>query len=210
MTKYTITLELEEGVNKETGEPRDAEKIIKYIQLSLQQAITRADVLLLKADVKTGKASVSGGSSARMGSTPGRKPVNRPKIEQWIRDHITAGPSTQGTVGLAGVDKQGKPLKDSPNRIYIHRLMADPPDGVGISLLGIQKVLGELEREGYLERGFAAGAPFYELIRPLEEPGRVGVRGRPVTEREAYEDDAAGSATPMELDMSEEELEEED
>lgn len=195
MTKYTIVLELEEGVDKNTGEPRDSEKIVKYLQLSLQQAITRADVILLRADVKEGKASAAGGSSARNGSTPGRKPVNRPKIEQWIRENVTAGPSTQGTTGLNGVDKQGKPLIDSPNRIYMHRLMANPPEGVGISLIGIQKVLGELEREGYLERGFASGAPFYELIRPLEEPGKVGVRGRPLDE----------GATPMELDFEDEE-----
>jgi len=183
VTKYTIVLELEEGVDKTTGEPRSSEKIVKYLQLSIQQAVTRADVLLLRADVKEGKASASGGSSARRdGSTPGRKPTNRPKIEQWIRDNVTAGPSTQGTVGLMGVDKEGKPRTDSANRVYIHRLMADPPEGVGVSMLGIQKVLGELEREGYLERGFAAGAPFYELIRPLEEPGKVGVRGRPIEE----------------------------
>ena len=73
MTKYTIVLELEEGVDKTTGEPRDSAKIVKYLQLSLQQAVTRADVILLRADVKEGKASAAGGSSARNGSTPGRK-----------------------------------------------------------------------------------------------------------------------------------------
>lgn len=193
MTKYTITLELDEGVNRKTGEERTTEQIVKYVQLSLQQALTRAEVLVLRADVKEGKASAAGGSSARSGSTPGRKPTNRPKVEQWIRDNITAGPSTQGTVGLEGVDRNGFP-KDLPNRVFIHRV-AQPVEagGAGVSLLGVQKVLGELEREGYLERGFAAGAPFYELIRPLEEPGLVGVRGRPIEE----------GATPMDLDMSE-------
>jgi len=182
VTKYTIVLELEEGVDKTTGEPRDSAKIVKYLQLSLQQAVTRADVILLRAEVKEGKGTARTSLAERNGSTPGRKPTNRPKIEQWIRDNVTAGPSTQGTVGLMGVDKEGKPRTDSANRVYIHRLMADPPEGVGVSMLGIQKVLGELEREGYLERGFAAGAPFYELIRPLEEPGKVGVRGRPIEE----------------------------
>jgi len=196
MTKYTITLELEEGVNKATGEARSSEQMVKYIQLSLQQAITRADVLLLRADVKEGKASAAGGSTGRTSSTRGRKPTNRPKIEQWIRENVTAGPSTQGTSGLNGVDHEGKPLIDSPNRVYIHRLMADPPEGTGVSMLGIQKVLAELDAEGYLERGFAAGAPFYELIRPLEEPGMVGIRGREWDE----------GATPRELNMDIEEL----
>ena len=195
MTKYTITLELDEGVDKATGEPRDAEKVIKYIQLSLQQAVTRADVLLLRSEVKEGKASAAGGSSARSGSTPGRKPTNRPKVEDWIRRNIVAGPSNQGTVGLEGVDRNGFP-KDLPNRVFVHRLALPVEEGgCGVSKLGIQKVLGELEVEGYLERGFAAGAPFYELIRPLEEEGKVGVRGR------AWDEDYTPTATPRDIDF---------
>jgi hypothetical protein len=197
VTKYTITLELDEGVNKSTGEERTPEQIIKYLQLSLQQAITRADVLLLRAEVKEGKVG-SGGHASRDGSTPGRKPTNRPKVEDWIRRNITAGPSTQGTVGLEGVDRNGFP-KDLPNRVFIHRMALPLEDGgCGVSKLGIQKVLSELETEGYLERGFAAGAPFYELIRPLEEPGKVGVRGRPLEEDEEF----YAPATPMTLDFS--------
>ena len=48
-------------------------------------------------------------------------------------------------------------------------------------MAAVMKVLSELAQEGYLERGFSAGSPFFELIRPLEEEGKVGVRGREVS-----------------------------
>lgn len=192
MTKYTIVLDLDEGVNS-MEQPRTPDQVVRYLQLSLQQALTKANVLVHKSEVREGGARQGGGGKAGGNGTPGRKPTNRPKVEQWIRDNITAGPSTQGTVGLEGVDRNGFP-KDLPNRIFIHR-MAMPVEngGCGVSELGIKKVLGELEREGYLERGFAAGAPFYELIRELEAPGLVGVRGRPL-------DEPVG-ATPHEVDF---------
>ncbi|MEG2887221.1 MAG: hypothetical protein RR853_08860, partial [Aurantimicrobium sp.] len=110
--------------------------------------------------------------------TAGRKPINRPKIEAWIRANVVAGPSTQGTMGLHGVDRTGKSNMDAKNRVYPHILVLPEPEGVGLTMPAVTKVLGELDREGYLERGFAAGAPFYELIRELEEEGKVGVRGR--------------------------------
>lgn len=188
--KYTITIDIEEG-KKADGSDRTAEQMIKYLQLSIQQALTKADSLINRVDVKESKVG-AGGTRSVPGSQSGvrgRKPVNRPKIERWIREHVTAGPSTQGTTGLNGVDRQGKPLIDSPNRIYIHRLAAPEPEGVGLSLMAIDKVLKELEVEGYLERGFASGAPFYELIRPLEEEGQVGVRGRPIEDDEEEEEE---------------------
>lgn len=175
MTKYNLVVDLEEGFNDQ-GEPRDPAKIENYLRLAVQQALTKADCLINKVEVKKSAARPAGAPRAR--GTAGRKPINRPRIEAWIRENITPGPSTQGTTGLNGVDKHGRPLKDAPNRIYPHRLLQPMPDGVGLSMPAILKVLGELEVEGYVERGFAAGAPFYELLRPLEEEGKVGVRGR--------------------------------
>lgn len=156
--RYTIVIDVEEG-KKADGSDRSAEQMVKYIQLSIQQALTRSDSLINRVDVRQNKSSAGGSKSPGTG-VAGRKPVNRPKVEQWIRENITAGPSTQGTTGLNGVDRGGKPLIDSPNRVYPHRLAA-PADqgGCGVSMLGIEKVLRELENEGYLERGFASGSP---------------------------------------------------
>jgi hypothetical protein len=175
MAKYNLTVDLEEGVDA-NGEARSSDKIENYLRLAVQQALTKANCLINKVEVKKSAARQAGAPRAK--GTAGRKPINRPRIEAWIRENITAGPSTQGTTGLNGVDKNGRPLKDAPNRIYPHRLLQPMPEGVGLSMPAILKVLGELEVEGYVERGFAAGAPFYELIRPLEEEGKVGIRGR--------------------------------
>lgn len=191
MTKYVLEIEIDEGVTKD-NEPRTEEQLIKYLQLTTQQALTRAECIIHSVKVRTGAAARSA-SGPRTTGTPGRKPINRPKIERWIRENIVAAPSTQGTVGLEGVDREGKPLnKVARNRVYIHMLAAPEPEGVGLSLPAIQKVLSELEVEGYLERGFARGAPFYELIRPLEEEGKVGVRGRPIDDM---------GATPRDVDF---------
>jgi hypothetical protein len=125
--------------------------------------------------------------------------VNRPKVEAWIRKNVTAGPSTQGTMGLHGVDKDGRSNMKAANRIYPHRL-ADPVNGVGLGMAAIIKALGELEVFGYLERGFAAGAPFYELIRELPPEGEdAGMRGR--DEDEPIITQVPG-ATPREIDFS--------
>lgn len=195
MAKYSIVLDIEEG-KRADGTDRSTEQMVKYLQLTIQQALTRSDSLIKSVTVKEHKAGAGGTRSVpgAAGGVRGRKPVNRPKIENWIRKNVTAGPSTQGTTGLNGVDRQGKPLIDSPNRVYPHRLAAPEPDGVGLSLLAIDKVLKELEVEGYLERGFASGSPFYELIRPLEDEGQVGVRGRPL-------DEVPVGATPRELKL---------
>lgn len=200
MTKYTITLDLDEGRNRQTGEARDTDKVVRFIQLSVQQALTRSDVLINRVDVKQGKA---GGSTTgpRGSGTPGRKPINRPKVENWIIAHVEPGPSTQGTVGLQGVDKKGRPLQDAKNRIYIHRLAAPEPEGTGLSLVAIDKVLRELEVEGYLERGYAAGAPFYEYIRPLEGNGQTGIRGRAITADELPASTRNGLATSRTIDF---------
>ena len=185
MGKYNINVDLEEGVLTEA----DVEKVIR---MAVQGALFNEDILINSIGVKKSLARQAGEPRAK--GTAGRKPVNRPKVEAWIRANVTAGPSTQGTMGLHGVDKDGRSNMKAANRIYPHRL-ADPVNGVGLGMAAITKALGELEGMGYLERGFAAGAPFYELIRPLEEEGMVGVRGRAIDE----------GATPRELDMSEEE-----
>lgn len=194
MSKYQIILDIDEG-KRSDGSDRTTEQMIKYLQLTVQQALTKSDSLINKFEIKEYRSG-SGGTKSTPGGNGGvrgRKPVNRPKVENWIREHVTAGPSTQGTTGLNGVDRKGRPLIDSPNRVYPHRLAAPEPEGVGLSLMAIDKVLKELEVEGYLERGFASGSPFYELIRPLEEEGKVGIRGREV------------EATPRELEFDEEE-----
>lgn len=193
MGKYNITVDLDEGV-KGSGEPRTSEQIEKYIKLSLQQALTRAEVIINRVEVKQTVVRPAGAPRAK--GTAGRKPINRPKVEAWIREHIQAGPSTQGTTGLHGVDRNGRPLKDAPNRIYPHRMMG--PEGIGLSQAALNKALGELEVMGYLERGFAAGAPFYELIRELPPEGEVGMRGRPIDEAPVYGE----GATPRDLDFS--------
>ena len=183
MGTYHLQIDIDEGKDSE-GKVRSPEKIENYLRLSLQQSLTKANCIINKVEVKQ-KARPAGAPRGK--GTAGRKPVNRPKIEAWIRANVTAGPSTQGTTGLNGVDKDGRPLIDAPNRIYVHRLMAPEPEGVGLPQPSIEKVLRELDVEGYLERGFAAGAPFYELVRPLEDEGQVGVRGREV---EGVDEDA--------------------
>lgn len=181
MAKYNLVVDLEEGVDDE-GNPRNAEKVEKYLRIAVQQALTKANCLINKVEVKQSAARPAG--APRGQGTAGRKPINRPKIEAWIRANITPAPSSQGTMGLHGVDKEGKPRVDASNRVYPHILVLPEPDGVGLSMPAVVKVMGELEREGYLERGFAAGAPFYELIRPLEEEGKVGIRGREIEDEE--------------------------
>lgn len=191
--KYNIQIDIEEGVDGE-GNPRTAEKVEKYLRIALQQALTKAECVINRVDVKQSVARPAG--APRDKGTAGRKPVNRPKIEAWIRANIKAGPSTQGTTGLNGVDRQGKPLIDAPNRIYTHRLMAPAPEGVGLPLPSIEKVMRELDVEGYVERGFASGAPFYELIRDLEDDGEVGVRGQAL-ENHTITDEAGGTRVKM-------------
>lgn len=188
MGKYNINVDLEEG-------DFTTDQIEKIIRLAVQGALFNEDILVNSLGVKQSAARPAGAPRAK--GTAGRKPVNRPKVEAWIRKNITAGPSTQGTMGLHGVDRDGKSLMKAPNRIYPHRL-ADPVNGVGLGMAAITKALGELEVFGYLERGFAAGAPFYELIRELPPEGEVGMRGR--------EDDEIITqvplATPRDLDFS--------
>lgn len=181
MAKYVIEVDIEEGVDRE-GNPRSEEKVENYIRLSTQQALVKANCLINSVKVKKSAARVAGAPRGK--GTAGRKPINRPKIEAWIRRNVEAGPSTQGTTGLNGVDRDGRPLIESKNRIYPHILLQPEPEGVGLSMPAIVKVMGELEIEGYVERGFAAGSPFYELIRPLEEDGQVGVRGREIDDDE--------------------------
>lgn len=188
MGKYNINVDLEEGVLEEA----DIEKIIR---LAVQGALFNEDILINSLGVKKSAARPAGAPRAK--GTAGRKPVNRPKVEAWIRKNVTAGPSTQGTMGLHGVDKDGRSNMKAANRIYPHRL-ADPVNGVGLGMAAITKALGELEGMGYLERGFAAGAPFYELIRPLEEEGMVGVRGRAEDEIITQ----VPGATPREIDFT--------
>jgi hypothetical protein len=181
MSKYTLIIDIEEGVDTE-GNPRTADKVEKYLRIAVQQALTKANCLINKVEVKQLASRPAGAPRAK--GTAGRKPVNRPKIEAWIRKNVTAGPTTQGTMGLHGVDRTGKSHMDAPNRVYPHVLVLPEPEGVGLSMPAVMKVLAELDVEGYLERGFAAGAPFYELIRPLEEEGQVGMRGREETDNE--------------------------
>lgn len=169
--KFMVEVDLDPG-------DTPVEDIERQMRLGVQRHLLSEDLLLNTIRVKQSMSKASLGIGGT--GTPGRKPVNRPKVENWIRENVTAGASTQGTVGLAGVDREGKPLKDAPNRVYAHRLAYAEPEGTGLSLVAIDKVLRELETEGYLERGFAAGAPFYELIRPLEAEGLVGVRGRAI------------------------------
>ena len=176
MTKYNFSIEA-----ANLGNFADDEALQGAIALAVSKALVLEDVLVLKIDIK--KPGQGGGltTGPRDSSTPGRKPINRPKIENWIRENVVAGPSTQGTVGLEGVDKEGKSLGKGKNRVYPHTLVKPAPEGVGLQMAAVMKVLGELSQEGYLERGFSAGSPFFELIRPLEEEGKVGVRGREVS-----------------------------
>ena len=176
MTKYNFSIEA-----ANLGNYADDEALQESIALAVSKALVLEDVLVLKIDIKKPGQSGSLTTGPRDASTPGRKPINRPKIENWIRDNIIAGPSTQGTVGLEGVDKEGKALRRAENRVYPHMLVMPAPDGVGLQMQAVMKVLGELAQEGYLERGFSSGSPFFELIRPLEEEGKVGVRGREVS-----------------------------
>ncbi|WNO27846.1 hypothetical protein SEA_HUWBERT_97 [Microbacterium phage Huwbert] len=193
MAKYNLVVDLEEGVDAE-GNARDPEKIEKYLRIAVQQALTKANCLINRVEVKQSAARPAG--APRTKGTAGRKPINRPKIEAWIREHVTAGPSTQGTMGLHGVDRTGKSNMDAKNRVYPHILALPEPDGVGLTMPAISKVLGELDREGYLERGFAAGAPFYELIRPLEAEGLVGVRGREEDDEDVVDRETRRFSTP--------------
>ena len=176
MTKYNFSIEA-----ANLGNYADDEALQESIALAVSKALVLEDVLVLKIDIK--KPGQGGGltTGPRDSSTPGRKPINRPKIENWIRENVVAGPSTQGTVGLEGVDREGKSLGKGKNRVYPHTLVKPAPEGVGLQMAAVMKVLGELAQEGYLERGFSAGSPFFELIRPLEEEGKVGVRGREVS-----------------------------
>lgn len=176
MTKYNFSIEA-----ANLGNFADDEALQETIALAVSKALVLEDVLVLKIDIK--KPGQGGGltTGPRDSSTPGRKPINRPKIENWIRENVVAGPSTQGTVGLEGVDREGKSLGKGKNRVYPHTLVKPAPEGVGLQMAAVMKVLGELAQEGYLERGFSAGSPFFELIRPLEEEGKVGVRGREVS-----------------------------
>lgn len=187
--KYNLSVDIDE-----LGET--AEEVEKLIRIGVQRVLLANEFLVNSITVKKSEARPAGAPRAK--GTAGRKPVNRPKVEAWIRKNITAGPSTQGTMGLHGVDKDGRSNMKAANRIYPHRL-ADPVNGVGLGMAAITKALGELEGMGYLERGFAAGAPFYELIRPLEEEGMVGVRGR--AEDEPLITQVPG-ATPREIDFT--------
>lgn len=195
MTKYNISID---ALN--LGNFSDEEALTQYVALAVTKSLAKEDVLITRVDIKKpGQSAVIGD---RTGSTPGRKPINRPKVEAWIRENIIAGPSTLGTVGLEGVDRQGKPLKDAPNRIYPHRLAAPEPEGVGLSLLAIDKVLRELDVEGYVSRGFAAGSPFYELVRPLDEPGKVGIRGNGQPDTDIFLAPKPQGASIQEVDFS--------
>lgn len=174
--RYTISLDLDEV--SATSE-MSTEDMVKFLALSMQKATVDHGILATRIDVRTSKTSVARPTGSSTGR-PGRKPVNRPKIEAWIRKHIPVGESTQGTTGLNGVDRKGRPLVDAPNRIYPHRLAAPEPEGVGLSLLAIDKVLKELVVEGFLERGFASGSPFYEYVKELPpegwEPGKSEIK----------------------------------
>jgi hypothetical protein len=148
------------------------EFLVEAMALAVQGVLFNNDTLATKIDIKAHAAA--GSSFTNANGKPGRKPINRPKIEAWIRENVPVGDSTQGTTGLNGVDRQGKPLIDAPNRVYPHRLAAPiEAGGVGLSLLAIDKVLKELDVEGYLEKGFASGSPFYEYIKPLHPEGWV-------------------------------------
>ena len=199
MTKYNFSIEA-----ANLGNYADDEALQESIALAVSKALVLEDVLVLKIDIK--KPGQGGGlaTGPRDSSTPGRKPINRPKIENWIRENVVAGPSTQGTVGLEGVDKEGKSLGKGKNRVYPHTLVMPAPDGVGLQMQAVMKVLGELAQEGYLERGFSAGSPFFELIRPLEEEGKVGVRGREVSANQLaqYPIFMAPRASIQEVDFS--------
>ena len=174
MAKYNISLDI-----APLGDDSE-ETLLKKLQLALQTSLTTSACIINKVDVKqsgTGGGGKSKPRSNNPGGTPGRKPINRPKVERWIRENVTCMESTQGTVGLQGVDSQGRPLQAPPNRVYAHILVLPEPQGVGLSPLAVDKVLRELAIEGYLERGYAAGAPFYEYVKPLPEEGS-GIRGK--------------------------------
>ena len=118
MTKYNFSIEA-----ANLGNFADDEALQGTIALAVSKALVLEDVLVLKIDIK--KPGQGGGlpTGPRDSSTPGRKPINRPKIENWIRENVVAGPSTQGTVGLEGVDKEGKSRGKGKNRVCPHTLV---------------------------------------------------------------------------------------
>ncbi|MEG2887220.1 MAG: hypothetical protein RR853_08855, partial [Aurantimicrobium sp.] len=59
MGKYNLTVDIEEGVDRE-GNPRDAEKIEKYLRIAVQQALTKANCLINRVDVKQSAARPAG------------------------------------------------------------------------------------------------------------------------------------------------------
>lgn len=152
------------------------EDMVNSIALILQMGLVQREVLTTRVEVAIGKfkPGTSGTPTAAKGK-PGRKPVNRPKVEAWIRANVQVGESTQGTTGLNGVDREGKPLIDSPNKVYAHRIAApEEHGGVGLSMVAIKNVLSQLETEGYLEKGFSSGADWWEYVRELHPEGYEG------------------------------------
>ena len=169
-TKYQIEVEVDES-----GHAEDAAQ--RLIHLELQKALTMNSFGIIAIQVQK-KPERGATRRAPAGGVPGaargRKPVNRPRIEDWIRKNIVAAPATMGS-GNGGVDKEGKPTGKVPaNRIILQVLATE----VGLSMAAVMKVMGELAVEGYVERGYSQGSPYYELIKPLEEEGMVGIRGR--------------------------------
>lgn len=152
------------------------EEVLNIIALAVQGVMVNHGILSTKVEAIVGKfkPGTSGKPTAAKGK-PGRKPVNRPKVEAWIRANVQVGESTQGTTGLNGVDRSGMPLIDSPNKIYAHRIAApEEAGGVGLSMLAIKNVLSQLETEGYLEKGFSSGADWWEYVRELHPEGYEG------------------------------------
>lgn len=147
------------------------DEVVELIALGIQAKLVTEGILTTKVEVTVGKFKPgTSGSPTPAGGKPGRKPINRPKVESWIRANVQAGDSGIGQ-GLGGVDREGN-VQTLPNRVFIGKLaMPETMGGVGLSLIAIDKVMKELETEGFVERGFAAGSPFFDYIRELHPEG---------------------------------------
>ena len=168
--KFQIEVELENAEHIGGG-------VERMLHLEVQKALTMAQVTINKVEVVEKPqrgATKRAAPGSPSGAPRGRKPVNRPRIEDWIRKNVVAGPAGMAS-GNGGVGKDGKPLGERPaNRIIIQELSTE----VGLNVPAVEKVMRELGVEGYVERGYANGSPYYDLVKPLEDEGKVGIRGR--------------------------------
>lgn len=164
------------AVDAQVPDGKTDDEVLSIIALAVQAALVGNGILSTKVEALVGKfkPGTSGKPTAAKGK-PGRKPINRPKVEAWIRANVQVGDSTQGTTGLNGVTREGQPLIDSPNKVYAHRIAApEEHGGVGLSMVAIKTVLSQLETEGYLEKGFSSGADWWEYVRELHPEGYEG------------------------------------